>query len=152
MALIFSIASRNKRSAFFQLIQQKNTVIFQTKFNKHCIHVASPHCWWATPTYSLVLCDLTIASLRPKTKALLWCGHLLPVTHSPFWKATTATSWMTNGSSGAILSAWLKKRSASFELLVRPYSRPMYSIGKWHLVDTGEQIFSDQNTIIKLQQ
>lgn len=47
------------------------------------------------------------------------------MTYSPFWKATTATSCMTNGSSGAMLRAWLKKRSASLELLVRPYSRPM---------------------------
>lgn len=51
-------------------------------------------------------------------------------TYSPFWKATTAISWMTNGSSGAMLRAWLKKRSANFGLLVRPYSRPIYSMGK----------------------
>lgn len=54
-------------------------------------------------------------------------------TYSPFWNATTPTSCITKGSSGAMLRAWPKNLSASFELLVKPYSSPIYSIGKWHL-------------------
>lgn len=67
----------------------------------------------------------------PLTKS--WCKATALTTYSPFWKATTPTSWMTKGSSGAMLRAWPKNRSASLELLVKPYSSPIYSIGKWHL-------------------
>lgn len=46
-------------------------------------------------------------------------------------KAITPISWSTNGSSGAIVRAWLKNRSASLKLLVSPCSSPMYRRGRW---------------------
>ncbi|KAH3813350.1 hypothetical protein DPMN_141805 [Dreissena polymorpha] len=54
-------------------------------------------------------------------------------TYSEFWKAMTPISCNTNGSRLAIDSACLKNFSASLGLLVRPYSRPMYRAGRWHL-------------------
>lgn len=109
MALIFSMASRKYLSDIFQLKGRCGKNFTQLHTHSECL--AGLLKWPLNTINVLSLC----------------------LTHSPFWKATTATSWMTNGSSGAMLSAWLKKRSASLELLVRPYSRPMYSIGKWHL-------------------
>ena len=60
------------------------------------------------------------------------CTRVEP-THSWFWKAMTPISCSTKGSSGAMLWAKVKKRSASLALLVSPYSRPMYSTGRWQL-------------------
>lgn len=77
MALIFSIASRNKRSAFFQLMWQINTKLEFRLNSSPTLRLRFLTALLMSAASPLILWDFTIAGLLLITKALVWCGRLL---------------------------------------------------------------------------